>query len=338
MSINSIKNILDKNGFVRHGFTKIERPFSIDIYKSWLEEGMAGSMDYLSRHFVQKENPKLLSATAQSAIVVAVDYVQHPYPVENYGSLQIARYARGEDYHYWLKAKLDDVIKELKILYPENEFVSFTDSSPVLERDLAHRAGLGWIGKNTCLIDQKKGSLFLIGEIYTSLKLEPALQVPVDRCGTCSRCIDACPTQAIVEPRKLDARKCISFLTIESKELPTLELREKIGEWYFGCDICQTVCPWNQKAFGPQLLDGPKTNLIDDLHWILEASGKQIEKRFAGTPLTRANSFSHRRNAIVVAANLKIHKLRPYIEKHRHDKRLTELVEWALKKLDQPVT
>lgn len=338
MSIDSITSILEKNSFARYGFTKIERPFSIDIYKSWLEEGLGGSMDYLSRHLVQKEDPNLLSATAQSAIVVAVDYVPHPHPAANFGSLQIARYARGEDYHYWLKVKLDDVIKDLKILYPENEFVSFTDSSPVLERDLAYRAGLGWIGKNTCLIDQKAGSLFLIGEIYTSLKLEPTMQVAADRCGTCSRCIEACPTQAIVEPRKLDARKCISFLTIESKELPPEELRGPIGNWYFGCDICQTVCPWNQKVFGSLLLEGPKTNLVDDLRWILEASGKQIEKRFAGTPLTRGNSFSHRRNAIVVAANLKILKLRPNIEKHRQDKRLTELVEWALKKLDQQVT
>ncbi|MNK82249.1 Epoxyqueuosine reductase [compost metagenome] len=245
------------------------------------------------------------------------------------------------DYHFWFKDKMKSLCEQLNQQFPDEEFIPFTDSSPVLERDLARRAGLGWAGKNTCLIHPKKGSLFFIGEIYTSLKLIAEFEPLPDFCGTCTRCIDICPTGALVEPKKLDARKCISYLTIESREVPPEELRSSIGDWFFGCDLCQTVCPWNQKIFKGQLSIEPKLSLetsqrdllLADMRYILKSSGKQLARDFAGTPMDRAGSFGLKRNALVVVANQKLSELKEDVANLTTHEKLGSLAEWALQQL-----
>jgi epoxyqueuosine reductase len=330
-----IQDALETAGFSHYGFATLGRPLSINFYRQWLDDGMHGSMEYLARHLPQKENPDLLLAKAQTAIVVAAPYAAN-IDKAPFKGLRTALYAQNEDYHLWLKEKLEAVISKLKELMPNDLFLAATDSMPILERDLAYRAGLGWVGKNTCLIDQQRGSFFLIGEILTTAALLPTATVThPDRCGTCTRCIDACPTQALITPKSLDARRCISYLTIESKENAPLELRAKIGDHFFGCDICQTVCPWNRKAFSDEK---PKhETLVADLQFILKSSKSEIERAVHGSALSRSRGRGLKRNAIVVIANLKLVEFQPELERYAaagdQDPQLAEIAEWAISQL-----
>ncbi len=345
---DNLHEVLTKNGFEHFGWAALSPALSLAHYESWLAHGYNGEMTYLERHLPMKKDPEkwLMSrmpskfGSANSAIAVAVPYKIGNRP-ESLKSLTIAKYARGEDYHIWLHNRLTTAVADLKKQFPNDEFLVATDSQPILERDLAYRAGLGWFGKNTCLIDQRRGSLFLLGEIVTTLRA-PIAGVPhPDRCGNCRRCIDACPTQAIVAPRVIDARKCISYWTIESKSVPPPELREKFGAHFFGCDICQDVCPWNQKVITsmPQERDvteqtDDRANLIDELRWVLESSSSLLEKQLERTPLSRARGFGLKRNAMIVCANLKLTELRELISRYVTDSRLGELASWALHEID----
>lgn len=341
-----LANAIKTQGFEGFGVSKLSKPLSLDIYKSWLDKNYFGEMTYLQTHLEQKETPQKISAQLKSALVFTHPYYPHPEPMPQVPlqNVRKAMYSQGGDYHFWLKNRLKVLIETLKESYPNEEFLAFTDSAPVLERDLAYRASLGWFGKNSCLIHPKKGSLFFIAEIYTSLEVtnEPA-PLP-DFCGTCTRCIDICPTEAIQENKTIDARKCISYLTIESREIPPVELRSKIGDWFFGCDLCQTTCPWNQKVFKNQLKTDHKLEitsetqrqtLIDDLRWVLTTSGKQIQKALFGTALMRAGPFGLRRNAIIVAANQNLIELKTDIQEWKKDEKLEDLVDWALKTFDK---
>ena len=341
---HDLQNILTPFEFLLSGITSIHSPIGIEFYKSWLSKEFHGEMHYLKEHLPQKEDPTKLHGKAHSVICIAHGYAPHPKPMNPLPGLQIALYAQGEDYHFWFKAKLNQACEALKLAFPNEDFLPFTDSAPLLERDLANRAGLGWFGKNTCLINQKKGSLFFLGEIVTSLKLneDQSIQntaLSHDFCGKCTRCLDECPTQALIAPKILDSKKCISYLTIESKTVPALRLREQIGSWFYGCDICQTVCPWNQKhliklaQISPADINSKKNQLNDDLRFILTASGKKIEKRLIGTPLVRARTFGLRRNALIVIGNLKLLELKPEVEKQLANPRLNELANWTLEKL-----
>jgi len=337
------KFLTDKStelGFSHFGLSPLSRPLSFEVYQNWLSEGLHGKMEYLATHAPIKEKPQTKWPRAHSALVFAVPYFPHPMPIQAFPlqNARISLYAQGYDYHQWFKMKLQTLCDDLKTLLPEEEFLPMTDSSPVLERDLAYRAGLGWVGKNTCVIHPKNGSLFFIGEIYTSLATTTTTTPVHDFCGSCTRCIDICPTKAITEPRKLDARKCISYLTIESRELPPPELREKIGDWFFGCDLCQTVCPWNQKAFKNQLSIAPlasksaqeTADLAAELRWVLSSSGKHLEKSLFGTPLSRAGGFGLKRNALVVAGNRRLTELTPEVTALVTHPKLGELAQWTL--------
>ncbi|USN48123.1 MAG: tRNA epoxyqueuosine(34) reductase QueG [Pseudobdellovibrionaceae bacterium] len=334
-------------GFQRFGFAALTAPLSMEHYRQWIKDQYHGEMAYLETHVQQKQEAHRVLPSAQSAIVVAIDYLPHPHPTSTpIKKSRVALYARGEDYHHWFKKQLQALALALKDEFSDHEFLAITDSGPVLERDLAYRAGLGWVGKNTCLIDQKNGSLFFIGEIYCSLPPatfelgSSAVALHPDRCGTCTRCIDACPTQALVEAKKLDATKCISYWTIESKSNPPLALRPHIGDWLFGCDICQTVCPWNEKAFGksemqamvPKLLAND-IDLIDELHWILSTSNKQIQKKLHGSPLLRAGGVGLKRNALIITANHKLAALRADVVALVDHPRLGDLAQWTLDQL-----
>lgn len=213
----------------------------------WLSQGFHGEMGYMARNVEKRLDPGKLLPGARSVIVLLMNYLpEETLPEKN--NYKIARYAYGKDYHLVIREKLNLLTAELKAFAGEFQSRAFTDSAPVLERSWAEKAGLGWIGKNTCLIHPKIGSFVFIGEIITDLELEYEKQQVNNLCGGCTRCIDACPTGAILAARLLDAKKCISYHTIESKgELPE-EDKDKFHDWIFGCDICQEVCPWNRKA------------------------------------------------------------------------------------------
>lgn len=330
-------------GISHFGWVPLQRPLTFDFYKQWLSEGLQGDMTYLVDHAPIKENPQQKWPRAESALVFAMPYFPHPekHPDPPLKGVRMSLYSQGMDYHLWFKDRMTTICNALLSAFPDEEFLPFTDSNPILERDLARRAGLGWVGKNTCLIHPKKGSLFFIGEIYASLKVTNEIAPLPDFCGNCTRCIDICPTGALIEPRKMDARKCISYLTIESRKVPPEELREQIGDWFFGCDLCQTVCPWNQKIFKGQLsiekkltLDEKQEQILeDDLRYILTASGKKISKDFVATPFARAGSFGLKKNALIVVANRKIKSLAPEVSALLTHEKLGELAQWTLLQL-----
>lgn len=332
-----IGDVLEQHEMPHYGVTPLTRPLSMDIYNRWIAEGLHGDMQYLARHQPAKENPQLLQPQAKTAICIAQSYLPHPVSSDFPMSEKTAFYALGEDYHDWFYEKILSVCKSLENIFKNNKFLCYTDSGPILERDLHARAGLGWIGKNTCLIDESRGSFFLLGEILTDLEVTASTSIPADRCGTCTRCIDICPTNALREPRVLDATRCISYHTIESKSVAPPELRRSFEGLFFGCDLCQTVCPWNQKAHKSKDLKEsfqPKSrSLIEDLKWVLSAPDQEIKETYAGLALSRAKPWMLRRNALVVIANLKLQELENLIQALPFDTRLDELRTWCLEQL-----
>jgi iron-sulfur cluster binding protein, putative len=214
---------------------------------SWLQAGMHGEMGYMQNHLEKRLNPELLVENARSVISVLLNY----FPVAGQTDPTapvLSKYAYGVDYHFVMKEKLAELLRFLQTEIAPCQGRCFVDSAPVLDRAWAARAGLGWIGKNTNLISPEHGSFFFIGELIVDLDLAPDEKVVRNHCGNCTRCIDACPTKAIVEPYVLDARKCISYQTIENKGVIDPELKGKFENRMFGCDICQDVCPWNLKS------------------------------------------------------------------------------------------
>jgi epoxyqueuosine reductase len=346
-------DLILKKQFEHYGIAPLSRPVSMDVYEEWIASGKHASMEFLKEHLPKKQKPQSIEKSLRTCIAVSVDYVPHPKAMDlgfkALDKIKIGAYALGEDYHHWLKEKLELCIEELKKKWPEESFMAFTDSGPVLERDLAYQAGLGWVGKNTCLIHPKQGSMFFIGEILTSLNLESSHDLVPDRCGTCTRCIDACPTDALKE-RDLDARKCISYLSIEHKGQVEEKLAEAFGPWFYGCDICQAVCPWNEKKYGKDFLGDKsflkgenlsqelapeeRSLLIEDIRQILSSSNKAITRRFRGSPMTRANPNMHKRNALFLVKNYQLKELVPEIrsiaEKDSSADYLRSTATWVL--------
>lgn len=213
--------------------------------KEWLKDGRHGEMHYMENHFEKRVNPKNLVDNAKSVISVIYNY--YPPRIQPSDTYKISKYAYGKDYHVILKDKLHSLYNYLQSIIPDLQGRAFVDTAPVMDKVWAQKAGLGWIGKNTNLINTKSGSYIFIGELIVDVELD--YDTPIkDYCGTCRKCIDACPTGALTEPYRIDASKCISYLTIEKKgELPPA-YQNKLNKWIFGCDACQDVCPWNQKA------------------------------------------------------------------------------------------
>lgn len=239
-----IKKLAEKYGFEgcgisRSGFLEKEA----GRMEQWLKSGYQGKMQYLENHFDLRTDPAKLVPGAKSVISLLYGYM--PQKLQNQETYMIARYAYGDDYHNVIRGKLKALLRDLKAETGDIAARVFVDSGPVMERVWAERSGLGWIGKHGLLINKNKGSWFLLAEIITDLECEPDLPVK-DHCGTCTRCIDACPTDAILPDKTLNASKCISYLTIELKDRIPEEFKGKTGDWIFGCDICQEVCPWNR--------------------------------------------------------------------------------------------
>lgn len=281
--------------------------------REWLAAGRHGEMGYLERNLELRLNPAAMLQGARSVVMVADQYAVRGAASLAGGPSQaegrVARYALGRDYHKVIKKRLHELSDRLRARYAGAEFRSFTDTAPVLERELAERAGLGWAGKHTLLIHPRKGSWLLLGGVLTTLELQPPRsQRPIaDHCGACTRCIDACPTGCIT-PHSVDASRCISYLTIEHRSLIDPELHEAIGQWAFGCDICQEVCPHNSPR--PAAADvgrahpdyAPRRDgldLLDVLGWDESARRREL----AATAMTRARLDMLKRNALVVLGN-----------------------------------
>lgn len=290
----------DLVGIARLGPAETSRAFD-----GWLARGYEGEMHYMSRTAEKRRDSRSAFSRAKSAIVVGLDYGGR----EPAGP--VARYARGDDYHDVVLGRLNELHRRLeRFVGAPVSGKSYVDTGPILERELARRAGLGWFGKNTMLINPKTGSFFFLGELLVDLELEPDVPFATDHCGTCRRCMDACPTGAIVEERVVDSNRCISYLTIELRgEIPS-EFRAVIGDSVYGCDICQDVCPWNDKfarpnrvdAFRPRAVVAAKDSkaLAGEL---LEMSEEDYRAAFAGSPMKRAKLRGLARNAAIVLAN-----------------------------------
>lgn len=280
-----------------------------EALKNWLSDGMHGSMDWMMRGEGKRRNPREVMPTARSVITCALNYnTDNPYSTACRDPRRgwIARYAWGEDYHDLMKKMLSELAVAVQKRSPESRFRVYVDTGPVMERVFAKHSGIGWIGKNTCIIDKRLGSFIFLGVILTDLELKPDPLVP-DYCGSCTACIDACPTQALVAPHKLDARKCISYLTIEHRGEIGPELASKIGNHIFGCDICQDVCPWNRKS--PRIVRPefqPREGFFNpDLRQFAQQVETEYPQGFKNSPLKRAKKEGLLRNIVMAEKNIR---------------------------------
>jgi epoxyqueuosine reductase len=293
-------------GFSRVGIAPAVPPPHHEAFQRWLSAGRAGVMqEWLTRHEPLRRDPGNLLAGARSVIVLATDYPAEPAAAAVPGQGRVARYARGDDYHDLLRARANALGAWLEDRVPGCRTRGVVDSAPLAERDYGLLAGLGWIGKNTMLIDPRAGSYFFLTALLTDLDLPVDTPLEVDHCGTCTACLDACPTDAFVEPRVLDATRCISTLTIEDHGPVPHHLRSGIGDWVFGCDVCQEVCPWNRHAPGStepafQPRGGAATL---DLAELLGLDEVAFRRRFKGSPLHRAKRHGLARSAAIALGN-----------------------------------
>ena len=292
----AVKRRADELGFLACGITD---PSPVDDggrLDWWLASGYAGVMRYLHRQARKRKDPRLIVPEAKSVVVVLHNYYDgepDPGPPP-----RVARYARGSDYHRVTRERLEQLADLLRS-HGARVAHTYTDSGPVPERSLALRAGLGWIGKNTMLIRRGSGSFFFIGTIFTDLELELDREIATDHCGSCTRCLEACPTGALVEPRLLDATRCISYLTIEQKGPIPEPLAERLEGWVFGCDICNEVCPWNLRFGEPASATEfrPRHALDGAGHEVFDAMDEEeFARRFGDTPLERPGLQGMRRN------------------------------------------
>lgn len=334
-----IKNKARQLGFFLAGVTTPEPPPHYSVFEKWIAQGHHGTMNYLAeeRSRIRRADPRAVLPGCKSILVLATPYSppSREEGIRNKG--EVAAYAWGDDYHDVLPARMQELVQFIEEQTGEpirNRW--YTDTGPILERDLAQRAGIGWIGKNTCLIHPKHGSYFLLSEILLALELEPDPPFVTDHCGTCRRCIEACPTDCILPDRTLDASRCISYLTIELKEDIPMELREKMGDWVFGCDICQKVCPWNRFASEGDAAFGNK-NPLHALTEELDISTQEFNRRFKQSPVKRAKRRGYLRNVAVALGNMGDMHALPVLQKAVNDEEpmVREHAKWAIEKIDQ---
>jgi epoxyqueuosine reductase len=312
----TLKTILRDLGFELSGIALPAPTAHVQNYEHWLDLGLHASMGYLARDTARarRADPSLILPAARAVLVAGMRY---PSPAllpvtsaEDGPRGKVAAYAWNDDYHLVLPPLLQQAVIQIETLLgrPVSSRI-YTDTGPILERDFASQAGLGWIGKNTCLIAPQHGSYFLLTELFLDVPLEPDPPFPADYCGTCTRCIDACPTSCIRPDRTLDSARCISYLTIENKGPIPADLRPQIGNWVFGCDICQQVCPWNirQEHTRPQRTETtttgirgvPHPQLINDLN----LSPQEFNQKFNNSPVQRARRRGYLRNLAVALGN-----------------------------------
>jgi epoxyqueuosine reductase len=301
-----VKTAARRLGFAAAGVTTLEPIPHGDALDRWLAAGYAGTMRYMHRQAVKRKEPALIEDEADRVVVVLYNYVTSDVSGPP-ASGRVAKYARGQDYHEGLRPALDQLADFVRRLGgPDAVAHPYVDAGPVPERELAQRAGLGWIGKNTMLIDPRRGSFTLLASVLTNVDLAVDPPFEADRCGSCTRCLEACPTGAFPAPRVLDATRCISYLTIEYRGDIPAPLADRMDDWVFGCDVCQDVCPWNRKFArdgedSVLRLDPGRAWVALDAFEDLDEAG--FRQRYGWTPMERPGLQGMRRNCAVAAAN-----------------------------------
>ena len=347
-------------GFDQMGFAPADRPSHAAAYLAWLDQGWHGGMAYMAREDAVRRRlrPDDALPGCRTILMVSLSYAMpDPKPVPSREAAIVARYAAGLDYHGVFEERLAGLADALERLAPGERSLPYVDYGPVLERDHAQRAGLGWIGKNTMLIDPVLGSYLLLGELLTTLHLPPDEPFTADRCGSCSRCIEACPTGAIRGPRRLDARLCISYLTIELRGSIPLRLRPLVGNRVFGCDICQEVCPWNDgvpEGSTAELTPGNRRQdgrvrggreegrpirperMRDWAEELLELTDEAYRARYGETALARPGRQGMLRNLCVGLGNSGRPEALPVLRRCLEDpsELVREHARWALERLE----
>lgn len=338
MTPAEIKDKASELGFELTGIAPITAFPETNFYQKWIERGFAGEMKYLERQTEAKMNPESILTGAKSIIVCAMNYHTNNKQTQSLpGNAWISRYAWGDDYHLVLGEKLKKLASWLHHSTGASA-KAYVDTGPLLERVHAKYAGIGWFGKNTCIINEKLGSWFFLGCILTDLETDYDVPPP-DRCGSCTRCIDACPTDALLEPYVLDSNRCISYLTIELRgEIPE-NLREGMGQHLFGCDICQDVCPWNRRApVSTEPAFEPRQDLFHPaLEHLLDLDENEWKKLIRKTALKRARVVGLMRNLMVVVGNSGLQHFRHKIKEFtsHSDKQVRSHARWALSRLNK---
>src|SRR3984893_14296966 len=326
-------------GFDSCRVTACAPPIHAEEFRDWLKEGAAGEMSYLERGEEKRRDPQKILPGGRSIIVLALNYFQGAVadkaaPTERGTRARIARYAWGDDYHDVVAAKLDEIDNFLRGFGGTQK--CYVDTGPILERDHAARAGIGWHGKSTMLIDEKLGTWFFLAEILTTLPL-PADEPARDRCGTCTRCITACPTGAITAPHKLDARRCISYLTIELKSSIPLELRPLIGDRIFGCDDCLDACPWNRFAqvSHESAFAARRSTTAFPLRDYLPLNEAEFRNLFRDSPIKRIKRRGFLRNVCVALGNVGTSEDLPALREAALDSEplIAEHATWAIEQV-----
>jgi epoxyqueuosine reductase len=320
-------------GFASCRIAKVDTPNYADEYRGWLAEGMAGEMQWMERGAEKRCDPQQVLPGARSIVVVALNYWQgnaEAGQTSNGAPGKIARYAWGDDYHDVMLPKLEELAAFLAELGGIQK--CYVDTGPILERDYAAQAGIGWHGKSTMLVDPKLGTWFFLGEILTTLELPPD-NPQADRCGSCQRCMSACPTGAITSPHRLDARRCISYLTIELKGSIPVELRPLIGDRIYGCDDCLEACPWNRfAAASREAAFSPRPSVGMPLRDYLGLDDNQFRELFRGSPIKRIKRRGFLRNVCVALGNVGSAADLPALEQATHDPEplIAEHARWAV--------
>jgi len=304
-----VREAAHRLGFDGCGFAKAGRLEDEERrLREWLNQGRHGTMNWMENHFDKRVDPTKLVPGSKSVVSVIGSYFhpKHKHQQQQTDKPKISKYAQGRDYHKTYKKKLRRLFKETEeIIGSEIDGRVFVDSAPVLDKACAIRSGLGWRGKNSNILNKDIGSFFFIGEMIVDVEFLYSTQV-TDHCGSCTRCIDACPTDAIYEPYRVNANKCISYLTIELKEAIPEEQRDQIGQWMYGCDICRDVCPWNSTPAHSQMEDlKPRDKILDhDIDFWQEVDNDQYDSLFEGSAMRRAKFEKYKDNVAAVAKNM----------------------------------
>ena len=339
MSSQEIHQAARQLGFDLVGIAPAVSPPGWPRLTDWLDRGFAGEMHYLEKRREAYQHPQHVLESVRSLIVLGSNYyAEDPLPTRESTESTLGRVSRyaslSEDYHDVLRQRLKQLAEEVRILYPGSRTRGVVDTAPLLERDFARFAGLGWYGKNTMLINKQHGSWFFISVLLTDCDLVPDAPFLPDHCGTCTRCLEACPTEAFPEPGVLDARRCISYLTIELRGPIPLEFRSSMGDLVFGCDICQDVCPWNRKAKpNPRSEWSPLPDLQRlELLPLFEITEELFQSRFGKTALARPGRRGLLRNAAIVLGNRKDPAALPALQRGLNDPDsvVREACQWAI--------